>query len=166
MVNLSCTKDGVIISVKKAVEAEIVDFIKENAFSREETSYEKRINGWIRDFHVSDFAINNDEKTITLIRELNEKESESVDIDMIAQAMRDIMMSFVDFVKSLIKEAEGSHEGPTNSADAEENAPKFFHMDQTENGFTIEGNIHPMKVVVALLAMIKEMVSDENDKND
>lgn len=162
MVNLSVTKDGTIVSVKKAIEKEVMNFLLNC-----DEKYQERINNWLKDFHIDNLDMFPKEQAIGLHRRLEENNKNvPVDIEMLAQAMRDLMLDFISFTISLIKENEGSHEEPTNAEDAEENAPKFFHMDQTESGFTIEGNIHPMKVVVALLAMIKEMVSDENDKDN
>lgn len=162
MVNLSITKDGTIVSVKKAVETEIIDFLVECIICEtEETPCAKRIDGWMKDFHISDFQIRG-RNTLVLIRELDEKESESIDLEMLNQAMRDIMMDFINFIKSLIEES--------NSADVEENAPegkpaaKFFHIDQKEDGFAVEGNIHPMEVISYLLAVLKEMIGDEDNQ--
>lgn len=147
MVKLSVTKDGTIVSVEKAVEPEIIDFIKKYVLCEEETSYGKRIDGWMKDFHISDSRINESEKTLTLVRELNEN-SKNVDMEMLAQAMRDIMRAFVIFVKSMI---------------AEDAKPikKFFHLEETESGLSMEGNISPMTVVAAIFAAVIEMAVEK-----
>ena len=161
MVKLVITKDGTTVLVRKAVEKEIIDFLLNCP-----DSYQTRVNGWLKDFHIDDMDLFTKEQAIELRRKLEENKNLPIDLETMAEAMRNLMISFIEFAKSLIEE-NSEQENPTKQPAKEDAKPikKFFHMEETENGLSMEGTISPMAVVAAILMTVRETLCYEDEDN-
>lgn len=156
MVKLSV--DNKTISVTKAVEKEIVEFL--NSCANWNPDAQKRIDGWLKDFHITDMLANLVTATVTLIRNLEENEQASIDTETASQAMRDIMMDFIEFVSALMKELKEDK--------PEEQEPisqgEFLSIIEDENGrIKVEGNIHPLKVISIMFATISHLKNENKN---
>lgn len=156
MIKLSV--DNKTISVTKAVEKEVVEFLRSCPESNPDA--QKRIEGWLKDFHIADTDTNAVTATVTLIRNLEKNEQASIDTEIASQAMRDIMMDFIEFVSALMKELK------EDKQEEQEPIPQgeFLSIIEDENGrIKVEGNIHPLKVISIMFATISHLKNENKN---
>jgi len=159
MVKLSV--ENKTISVTKAVEREIVEFLNScKRLEHESKEVLKRIYAWQKDFHIADMFTNSTANTVTLVRKLDKDELTSVDTEVVSQAMRDIMMDFVNFIYTLKEESKEDNSVKQESDEEDE----YVSITRNKNGnIAVEGNMHPLTVISIMLKTISRLQDEKSE---